>query len=42
MGTRRRNNFTEDMLCMLAGLLLAFMFIALMLGDGDKGLLDLF
>lgn len=36
-----KEQIQESLLCLAGGLLLAIAFIALMLGDGNKGLLDL-
>ena len=33
---------TENILCLIAGILFAVAFIAIMLDGGDRGLLDLF
>lgn len=38
----KREKMEENFLCLLAGMILAIAFIAMMCGDGDKGLLDLF
>lgn len=37
-----KDNIQEDLWCLFIGTIMAIAFIALMLGDGDKGLLDLF
>lgn len=37
-----RDNVEENFLCLVAGIILAVAFIAIMCGDGNKGLLDLF
>lgn len=37
-----RDKVEENFLCLVAGIILAVAFIAIMCGDGNKGLLDLF
>lgn len=38
----KKVDIEENFLCLVAGILWAICFIALMCGDGDKGLLNLF
>lgn len=38
----RKERRIENLCCLLAGLLFAIAYIAVVLGDGNKGLLDLF
>jgi len=37
-----KDKIQENFLCLVAGMILAIAFIAIMCGDGNKGLLDLF
>jgi hypothetical protein len=36
------NNLKENLLCLLMGTAIAIMFLALLLGQGSKGLIDMF
>ncbi len=38
----KKDTLEENFLCLVAGIMLAVIFIALMCGDGNKGLIDLF
>ncbi len=38
----KKDAVEESFLCLVAGIMLAIAFIAIMCGDGNKGLLDLF
>ena len=38
----KKDAVEESFLCLAAGIMLAIAFIAIMCGDGNKGLLDLF
>ena len=38
----KKNEIEENFLCIAIGMLMAICFIALMCGDGNKGLLELF
>ena len=39
---KRRIDIEEDFLCLVTGILLAVIFLALVMGDGSIGLFDLF
>lgn len=39
---RNKAEVQENFLCIVAGIFLAIIFIALMCSDGNKGLIDLF
>ena len=39
---KKKVDMEENLLCLAAGIFLAICFIAMMCGDGNKGLLDLF
>lgn len=38
----KKDEIQENFLCLVAGVIFAIAFIAMMCGDGNKGLLDLF
>ena len=38
----KKDTIEESILCIAAGILFAIWFMALMCGEGDKGILDLF
>ena len=39
---KRISNWQENLICLIAGLYLAIYILSILLGESDKGLLDLF